>query len=145
MATRTATTKWQGDLQAGSGNVTLDSSGAGEFPVTFASRTEDPQGRTSPEELIAAAHSSCFSMALSAALTRAGTPPESLDVKADVTLGRDEAGLVITEIALTVEGTVPGADDASFQQAAEATKTGCPVSRALASVPSITLKATLRS
>jgi len=145
MATRTEATTWRRDLQAGSGNVTLDSSGAGVFPVTFASRTEDPQGRTSPEELIAAAHSSCFSMALSAALTRAGTPPESLEVKADVTLGRDEAGLVITDIALTVVGTVPGADEAAFQQAAEATKTGCPVSRALAAVPSITLKATLRN
>ena len=144
MTMRTATTQWQGDLQTGSGVATLDSSGSGSFPVTFPARTGEPEGHTSPEELIAAAHSACFSMALSGGLTRAGTPPTSLTVTAEVELGRDDAGLAIVAVRLTVEGTVPGATQESFAEAAAAAKAGCPVSKALASVPDISVSATLR-
>lgn len=146
MPSRDATTHWTGDLQNGSGEVTLDSSNAGTFPVTFPSRAADTSdGKTSPEELIAAAHSACYAMSLSNGLTQAGTPPTTLDVSAEVTLGRDDSGLLITSIVLTVEAVVPGCDDAAFQAAAAKAKDGCPISRALGAVPSITLSATLRS
>ena len=144
MPSRDATTHWQGDLQTGSGTVTLDSSNAGQFPVSFPTRAGEPDGQTSPEELIAAAHSACYAMSLSNGLTQAGHPPTTLDVSAEVTLGRDDSGLLITSIVLTVEATVPGVDDAAFQAAAAAAKAGCPISRALAAVPEITLSATLR-
>jgi len=144
MPSRDATTHWQGDLQTGSGTVTLDSSNAGQFPVSFPTRAGEPDGQTSPEELIAAAHSACYAMSLSNGLTQAGHPPTTLDVSAEVTLGRDDSGLLITTIALTVDATVPGLDDAAFQAAAATAKAGCPISRALAAVPEITLSATLR-
>jgi osmotically inducible protein OsmC len=137
--TRTATTNWQGSLMEGSGRVELQSSGLGTYDVTWASRAEDPNGRTSPEELIAAAHSSCFSMALSNGLAKAGTPPESLETKADVTF---QPGEGITGIHLTVRGTVPGMTAEQFAEAAETAKTGCPVSKALAGT-TITLDASL--
>lgn len=140
MATvRTAHTVWEGSLIEGHGLVALDSSKAGDFPVTWASRAEQPEGRTSPEELIAAAHSSCFSMALSHALTGAGTPPSQLETRAEVTF---QPGPGITGIQLTVVGTVPGLDEAGFRAAAEDAKANCPVSKALAGVP-ITLSASL--
>jgi lipoyl-dependent peroxiredoxin len=144
MATRTARTAWNGDLQKGSGQVELTSSGVGTFDVSFPKRTADAaDGTTSPEELIAAAHSSCFSMALSAEIGRAGGTPQSLDVSADVTLGPDPAGgFRISEIALTVRGEVEGLDAAGFEQAAQAAKAGCPVSKALAGT-TITLDASL--
>ncbi|MER5463018.1 OsmC family peroxiredoxin [Streptomyces sp. NPDC002668] len=126
--TRNAHTEWEGDLLKGLGEVTLDSSGVGHFPVTWASRAEEPQGKTSPEELIAAAHSSCFSMALSNTLTKAGTPPTQLTTKAAVTF---EPGTGITGIHLTVQGQVPGVDEAAFKAAAEDAKINCPVSKAL--------------
>jgi osmotically inducible protein OsmC len=145
MPSRDATTHWHGDLKTGSGTVTLDSSNAGQFPVSFPTRAGDPNGQTSPEELIAAAHSACYAMSLSGALARAGTPVQELDVSAEVTVDRAEGGgLTITSIELTVEAAVDGIDDAAFQEAAAAAKAGCPVSRALAAVPSITLKARLR-
>ncbi|MBV9950739.1 MAG: OsmC family protein [Acidimicrobiia bacterium] len=137
--TRTATTNWQGSLMEGSGRVELQSSGLGTYDVTWASRAEDPNGRTSPEELIAAAHSSCFSMALSNGLAKAGTPPEALETKADVTF---QPGEGITGIHLTVRGTVPGMTAEQFAEAAETAKTGCPVSKALAGT-TITLDASL--
>ena len=137
--TREATTTWQGTLIEGSGRVELVSSGVAGFDVTWASRAEQPEGRTSPEELIAAAHSSCFSMALSSALTKAGTPPERLETTAAVTL---TPGTGITGIHLTVQGTVPGIDAAAFTEAAEGAKAGCPVSKALTGTE-ITLTATL--
>ncbi len=143
MPTRASTTTWSGDLKTGGGTVVLDSSGAGEFGVTFPARAGEPEGLTSPEELIAAAHSACYSMSLSNGLSTAGTPPESLVVTAAVTLGRDEGGLLITDVALTVRAVVPGATAESFAAAAETAKAGCPVSRALAAVPSITLDAAL--
>jgi len=128
----------------GQGTVSLDSSKVGAFEVTWPSRAEQPDGRTSPEELIAAAHSSCYAMALSAQIANAGGTPESLDVTADVTLGPDPAGgFRITGIQLTVRGRVQGLDADGFQAAAEAAKAGCPVSKALAGVDSISLDAAL--
>lgn len=138
-ATRTANAQWQGALADGKGSVSLDSSGVARFDVTWASRAEDPNGRTSPEELIAAAHSSCFSMALSKQLGDAGTPPDSLDTKAEVTL---EPGKGITGIHLAVRGNVPGTSAGDFASAAENAKNGCPVSQALAGT-TITLDAQL--
>ncbi len=142
MATdRHAQATWHGSLLEGSGRI--DSVGTGAFgplDVTWASRTEDPEGLTSPEELIAAAHASCFSMALAHGLAGAGTPPDELKTGATVTF---QPGEGITKIALTVRGTVPGLDEDGFREAAEAARTGCPVSQALAGVPEITLDASL--
>ncbi|MFE1248503.1 OsmC family peroxiredoxin [Streptomyces sp. NPDC058735] len=138
--TRSAHTVWEGNLFKGNGVVTLDSSGVlTEQPVTWAARTEEPGGRTSPEELIAAAHSSCFSMAFSNILDKAGNPPTKLVTSADVTF---QPGEGITGIHLTVEGTVPGMDEEAFLAAAEEAKVGCPVSQALKATP-ITLTAKL--
>ncbi|HUF33014.1 MAG TPA: OsmC family peroxiredoxin [Acidimicrobiales bacterium] len=137
--TRTATTTWQGSLTEGQGRVELESSGLGGFDVTWASRAEDPAGRTSPEELIGAAHSSCYSMALSSALTKAGTPPERLETTAAVTF---QPGEGITGVHLTVKGEVPGLSPEAFTEAAEGAKAGCPVSKALTGT-TITLTATL--
>lgn len=137
--TRTAHTRWHGSLLEGSGQVTFESSGLGTHDVTWASRAEDPNGRTSPEELIAAAHSSCFSMALSNGLAKAGSPPESLETSADVTF---QPGEGITGIALTVRGTVPGMSADDFAAAAEDAKVNCPVSKALTGT-TITLDASL--
>lgn len=130
--TRTAAGEWHGSLREGSGRVTLESSGLGTFDVTWASRAEQPEGRTSPEELIAAAHASCFSMSLSGGLTKAGHPPTSLNTRAEVDF---QPGEGITGIRLRVAGDVPGLDAAGFREAAEAAKVGCPVSKALAAVP----------
>ncbi|KUH38201.1 MULTISPECIES: OsmC family protein [Streptomyces] len=137
--TRHAHTVWEGDLTEGTGTVTLDSSGIGSYPVSWPARAEEPNGMTSPEELIAAAHSSCFSMFLSGALTKAGTPPTRLTTKADVTF---QPGKGITGVHITVEGEVPGMDEAAFTKAAEDAKAGCPVSQALAGT-TITLSAAL--
>src|SRR5262249_52029432 len=142
MATdRTMSTTWHGTLMEGSGTIHAAGSGAfGALPVSWASRAEEPNGKTSPEELIAAAHSACFSMALSHALAQAGTPADTLDTSATVTF---QPGEGITKIALTVRGTVSGIDEAAFVEAAEGAKAGCPVSKALAGVPEITLDASL--
>jgi osmotically inducible protein OsmC len=137
--TRKATTQWRGSLLEGGGQVTLESSGLGTYDVTWPSRAEEPAGRTSPEELIAAAHSSCFSMALSSALSKAGHAPELLETSAEVTF---QPGEGITGIALRVRGTVPGMDEAAFVEAAEGAKAGCPVSKALTGT-TITLDAAL--
>lgn len=137
--TRTATTQWKGALLDGSGTVSLDTSGVGTFEVSWPSRAEAANGKTSPEELIAAAHSSCFSMALSHGLAGAGSPPTSLETRAEVTF---QPGEGITGIALSVKGHVPGISADEFQQAAEAAKANCPVSKALAGT-NITLTAEL--
>ncbi|MEU7852711.1 OsmC family peroxiredoxin [Nonomuraea sp. NPDC049141] len=137
--TRTATTQWKGALLDGSGTVSLDTSGVGTFEVSWASRAEAANGKTSPEELIAAAHSSCFSMALSHGLAGAGTPPESLQTSADVTF---QPGEGITGIVLSVKGHVPGITAEQFQEAAETAKANCPVSKALTGT-TITLNAEL--
>ena len=130
--TRNAEATWKGDLIHGAGTIDYVSSGAfSRMPVTWASRTEDHNGRTSPEELVAAAHASCFSMAFSGALARNGTPATELDVKAVVTFDKTEAGWRITRSDLTVRGTVDGIDAAKFSELAESSKDGCPISSAL--------------
>jgi lipoyl-dependent peroxiredoxin len=144
MATeRKATVTWRGDLLGGSGQIDEVSSGAvSDLAVTWKSRSEEPGGMTSPEELIAAAHATCFSMALSSGLARDDHAPEQLDTSATVTFQPPEG---ITKIALAVEGRVPGIDQEQFQRAAEQAKESCPVSKALAAVPEITLEAHLAS
>ena len=139
-AERTATTVWEGDLAHGNGVLSLKSGAAPDLPVTWASRTERSDGKTSPEELIAAAHSACYSMALSNGLDKAGTPATALDTSAEVDF---VPGTGITEIRLSVRGTVPGMSAEDFVAAAEDAKANCPVSGALAAVPSITLDAAL--
>ncbi len=140
-AERTAEVTWRGSLQEGAGTIERVGSGAfGPLDVTWASRTEEPDGRTSPEELIAAAHAACFSMALSSGLAKADSPPDELHTSATVTFVPGEG---ITKVALRVRGTVPGMDDAAFLEQAEAAKQNCPVSKALAAVPEITLDAAL--
>jgi len=127
----------------GAGTIDRVTSGVlGPLDVTWASRAEDPAGRTSPEELIAAAHAACFAMALSHALAQGGTPLEELSSSATVTF---VPGTGITKVALTVDARVPAIDEAGFAEAAEAARTGCPVSQALAAVPEITLDARLES
>jgi lipoyl-dependent peroxiredoxin len=143
MATdRRAEVTWNGSLLEGSGTIRSTTSGAlGQLPVSWAARTEDdPGGKTSPEDLIAAAHAACFSMALSHGLAQAGHAPEQLDTSATVTF---QPGVGITRVALAVEGRVPGLDAAGFEEAAQAAKENCPVSKALAAVPEITLEARL--
>jgi osmotically inducible protein OsmC len=142
MATdRKAEVTWQGDLMSGSGRVDSVTSGAvGGLDVSWPARAEQPGGKTSPEELIAAAHATCLSMALSHGLAEEGHAPEQLNTSATVTF---EPGEGITKIALEVVGRVPGMDKDAFQEAAEQAKENCPVSKALASVPEISLSARL--
>ena len=142
MATdRRAEVTWRGSLMDGSGTITSTTSGViGEQPVSWPSRAEDGPKETSPEELIAAAHAACFSMALSSGLAKADTPPDELQTSATVTF---QPGQGITKIALTVRGSVPGIDAAAFEEAANTAKQNCPVSKALAGVPEITLDASL--
>lgn len=137
--TRTARTAWEGNLVQGTGTVTFASSGIGDYPVSWPARAEEPNGVTSPEELIAAAHSACFSMALSHGLTGAGTAPSRLETTADVTF---QPGTGITGIHITVKGDVPGLDEGGFVKAAEEAKANCPVSKALTGTV-ITLSAAL--
>jgi osmotically inducible protein OsmC len=138
--TRHATTRWEGSLFEGSGRVSLDSSGLGTYEVTWPARAEEPEGRTSPEELIAAAHSACFSMAFSNGLAKAGSPPDILETSAAVTF---QPGEGITGVHLTVTGTVPGLSADEFARLADEAKAGCPVSKALAGT-TITLDASLK-
>jgi len=146
MPTRTARTAWNGTLLEGSGQVELTSSGVGTYEVSFPKRAaDDADGTTSPEELIAAAHSARYAMALSNEVAQAGGTPQALDIRADVTLGPDPAGgFMITGIKLTVRAEVEGLDEAGFAKAAQAAKEGCPVSKALAAV-NITLDAALET
>jgi osmotically inducible protein OsmC len=135
-----ATAEWKGDIPTGSGTFTAGDSISGGY--TFKSRFEDGPG-SNPEQLIGAAHAACFSMALSSALANNGTPAESVRTEATVTLRRVDEKPTITKVELVTVGTVPGVDAAKFQELAEGAKAGCPVSRALAGVPEITLDATL--
>jgi osmotically inducible protein OsmC len=131
-ADRRAEAQWEGALTTGSGEVSFASSGAGSFPVTWASRVEKPDGRTSPEELLAAAHAACYAMAFSATLGRGGNPPERLHVVSTVSLNPKEGGgFEVTDSRLEVTGVVPGIDQAGFQAAAEAAEQGCPISNAI--------------
>ncbi len=144
MPSRTADTHWTGGLNDGSGVVTLVSSNVGSYDVSFPRRAaDDAEGVTSPEELIAAAHSACYAMQFSALLSAAGATPVSLDVSATVTLGPDPAGgFAISGIALRVRGVVEGMDEAAFVETAETAKASCPVSKALTGT-TITLDAAL--
>ena len=145
-AIRRAEATWSGPLSTGSGTVSaISSSSFTDLPVTWAARTESSDGMTSPEELVAAAHAACFAMAFSGALVRAGSPPERLDVSAEVTFDKLEAGWRVTTSALTVRGWVPGIAKADFDAAAEATRTGCPISQALIGNVEISLDAALES
>jgi len=137
--TSEATTAWKGALFDGSGEVSLVSSGLGTYPVNWKARSEGSTSVTTPEELIAAAHSSCFSMALSLALAENGTPPESIDTTASVTF---KPGTGITGSHLNVNAVVPGLEPEDFERIAQGAKVGCPVSQALAGIE-ITLEATL--
>lgn len=144
VAERRAEVIWEGNLTQGNGKVTVGSGALGEQPVTWAARTERSDGKTSPEELIAAAHSSCFAMQLSGNIAAAGGTPVAVDVQADVSIGPDPAGgLHLTGVALTVRGEVEGLDEAGFRQAAQDAATGCPVSKALTGVE-ITVDAALK-
>lgn len=136
MPTRTARTAWNGDLQTGSGQVELSSSRLGTYEVSFPKRAaEDANGSTSPEELVAAAHSACYAMSLANGVTLAGGTVQALDVKADVTLGPDpNGGVRLTGILLTVRGEIDGMDADAFRSAAETAKQGCPISKALTGV-----------
>jgi lipoyl-dependent peroxiredoxin len=145
-AVRRADVVWEGDLMKGSGVVTASSSHAfDKLPVSWASRTESADGRTSPEELVAAAHASCFSMALSHGLANEGTPPERLEVSAQVTFDRTDAGFRVTSSALTVRGRVPGLDAEGFRKAAEDAKDNCPISKALEGNVQLSVESSLLS
>ncbi|MGN6663359.1 MAG: OsmC family protein [Solirubrobacterales bacterium] len=141
MATRNGSAEWKGDLKGGSGTVTVGE-GVFEGPYSFASRFEEGEG-TNPEELIAAAHASCFAMALSLILSEEGHAPDSLRARAEVQLRLADGAPTITRIDLRVEGSVPGIDEDAFRSYAQKAKEGCPVSRALAGVPEIELDARL--
>jgi osmotically inducible protein OsmC len=142
--TRYAETTWNGDLVSGSGTINYVSSGAvSRLPVTWAARTEEHNGKTSPEELIAAAHASCFSMAFSSRLAKNGTPATTLDVKAVVAFDKGDAGWKIARSEITVRGDVPGIDAATFTQLAEDAKENCPVSQALKGNVELAVTATL--
>ena len=143
-AIRQAEAAWEGDLTRGHGTVSAVSSRAfTDLPVSWAARTESPGGRTSPEELLAAAHAACFEMALSGALARGGTPPERLSVSAAVTFDKTDAGWRVVSSALTVTGRVPGIDADGFRAAAEATRDGCPISQALKGNVALSVDASL--
>lgn len=146
VAERRASAVWSGDLAGGKGEISFDSSGVAKgWPVTWAARTEAPGGKTSPEELIAAAHAACFAMAFAHSLTQDGRKPDRLAVSANVSFDRVEGGMKVTKSALDVRGTVPGLDQTGFQAAAEKAEKGCPVSNALRGNVEITVQATLES
>ena len=144
-AIRRADVSWTGDLPSGKGNVSASTSGAFKgLEVSWARRSEaDAQGKTSPEELLAASHAACYAMALSAGLGRTKTPPESLNVSSTVTFDKVGDGFKVVSSQLEVRGKVPGIDEAAFQQAAEAAKDGCPISQALKGNVELSVKATL--
>ena len=143
-ATRTATVTWNGTLTEGSGTVSAGTSELfTDLPVSWASRTENADGRTSPEELLAAAHSSCFAMALSGALARGGTPPDHVHVSATVTFDKVGDGWAVTRSELDVVGVVPGLDESAFDAAAQGAKDGCPISKALAGNVELSVSSTL--
>ena len=143
-ATRQAKAIWNGDLASGTGEVSAQTSGKfSALPVSWGARTEAPQGKTSPEELLAAAHASCFSMALSAGLAKAGTPPKRLEVTSTVTFDKVGADWTVVSSDLEVKGDVPGIDAAAFQKAAEGARDGCPISRALKNNVKLSVKPTL--
>ena len=143
-AVRTATVSWNGDLTSGEGTVSAGTSQLFmDLPVSWASRTEEPAGRTSPEELLAAAHASCYAMAFSGDLTRAGTPPEHLHVEAEVTFERVDEKWTVVSSRLIVLGRVPGCSEEQFHRIAEQSRDGCPISRALKGNVELSVEPTL--
>ncbi len=146
MADRQAHTVWEGSLIKGKGELEFASSGIGRFPVTWASRVESPDGRTSPEELLAASHASCYAMAFSNTLTEAGNQPERLHVTSTVSVEpKAGGGIEVTRSVLEVVGVVPGLDQAGFQAAADQAELGCPISNAIRNNVQVTVQATLES
>ena len=143
--TRSATATWEGDLPNGSGTVSGATGLFSDLPTSWSSRTEEPEGRTSPEELLAAAHASCYSMAFSNNLAKAGFPSERTEVRADVTFEKQDIGWTVIRSALTVRARVPGVDQATFDQAAEGARVGCPIARALNPSIEVTVDATLEN
>jgi len=141
---RRAAVNWRGDLATGAGTLTAATSGAfSKIPVTWASRTESADGRTSPEELLASAHASCYSMAFSSDLTKAGFKPDSLDVSSEVTFDQVDGKWTVVSSKLTVHGRVPGLDQKKFAEIAAGAKDGCPISRAIAGNVALSVEATL--
>jgi osmotically inducible protein OsmC len=141
---RRAAVSWKGDLASGTGTLTAATSAAfTDLPVTWASRTESADGRTSPEELLASAHASCFSMAFSSDLTKAGSKPDSLDVTSEIAFDRIDGKWTVVSSKLTVRGRVPGLDQAKFAEIAAGAKAGCPISRAIAGNVELSVEATL--
>jgi len=143
VAQRRAQVVWEGNLVGGGGTLRVGSEAFGPLPITWAARTERPDGKTSPEELIAAAHAGCYAMALSHTLTQRGTPPSQLEVSAVCSLDRVEGRLKITTMALEVRGRVPGLSQSEFEDAARQAEQGCPVSNALRNNVDIRVRATL--
>jgi osmotically inducible protein OsmC len=144
LATRSARAIWEGNLTEGKGTFTTGSGAFGEQPVTWAARTQEPGGRTSPEELIAAAQAACYAMALSNTLNTRGTPPQRLAVNCTCTLDRVEGGVKITQVTIEVVGVVPGVDQAGFEQVAQEAERGCPVANALRNNVNISVNARLQ-
>lgn len=144
MIEKTASVHWEGQGKKGLGQISTETGALKSYPYGFASRFEDDRKGTNPEEILGAAHAACFTMAFSFACERAGIATTSVDTTARVRLAKQGDGFVIDRIALTMQATVPGIDDAKFQEIAAAAKRECPLSKALASVPEITLQATLR-
>jgi osmotically inducible protein OsmC len=145
MNEKTASVHWEGQGKKGLGKISSETGALKDYPYGFASRFEDDRRGTNPEEILGAAHAACFTMAFSFACDRAGLTTQDIDTQASVRLVKQGDGFVIDRIALTMQATVPGISEATFQEIANAAKRDCPLSRALASVPEITLKATLRS
>lgn len=142
--TRSATAQWAGDLLSGTGTVSATTTGLfTDLPVSWPSRTEEPSGRTSPEELLAAAHAACFSMAFSNGLAKAGHVPEQLEVRSDVTFEKQEVGWRVVSSHLTVRGRVPGVDEQKFRELADVAKDGCPISQALKNNVQLSVDASL--
>jgi len=144
MIEKTASVHWEGQGKKGLGTISTETGALKQYPYGFASRFEDARTGTNPEEILAAAHAACFTMAFSFACDKAGLATTDVDTTASVRLSKQGEGFVIDRIALTMQATVPGIDDATFQEIAAAAKRDCPLSKALASVPEITLVATLR-
>ncbi len=144
MSEKSASVHWEGQGKHGKGQISTETGALKVYPYGFASRFEDDRRGTNPEEIVAAAHAACFTMAFSFACDKAGFATTAVDTQARVRLVKDGDGFKIDRIALSLEATVPGIDEATFQQIAQAAKQGCPLSKALASVPEITLTAVLR-
>ena len=145
MTEKTASVHWEGQGKAGHGQISTETGALKSYPYGFASRFEDDRRGSNPEEILGAAHAACFTMAFSFACDKAGFATTALDTQAKVRLTKQGDGFVVDRIALTLLAIVPGIDDAKFQEIALAAKSGCPLSKALASVPEITLEATLQA